>query len=206
MSLAARRLLWLPELGLGYLAVQPAPDFYGRDYFDHYQALDISNMGHALTDARIDLVRRHWQGAIVDVGIGGGYFVSAYLEHAPASGWDVNPEGVRWLFERGLLCDPRSMRVDAVTMWDSIEHMSNPSEILDNVERWVFISTPIYRDGDDARASKHYKPGEHLWYFTESGLVGFMHRHGFKTIEANNAETMLGRESIGSFAFRRSAQ
>jgi hypothetical protein len=204
-SLAARHLLWLPELGLGYLDVQPAPDFYGADYFDRYQALDLTDTGRALTKARIGFVRRHWQGAIVDVGIGGGYFVTAFLEYATASGWDVNPAGVRWLFERSLFCDPRSMRVDAVTMWDSIEHMANPSEILDNVDRWVFISTPIYRDGDDARGSKHYKPGEHLWYFTESGLVGFMHRHGFAAIEANNAETTIGRESIGSFAFRRSA-
>jgi hypothetical protein len=202
-SLAERHLLWLPDYGIGYLDVPPPVGFYGVDYFRRYRDLDFTDMGRALTDARLTLMRRHWQGPIVDVGIGGGLFVSACLEFTPASGWDVNPEAIRWLFERGMLCDPRAGRVPAVTMWDSIEHMADPTEILDNVESWAFVSTPVYRDADDVMGSKHYKPGEHLWYFSEIGLVMFMKKHGFRLVEANGVENALGREAIGSYAFRR---
>lgn len=159
-------------------------------------------MGRQLSHARAEFVLRHYRGDnLVDVGIGGGRFVNTLDCH----GWDVNPEAIRWLYESGRLRDPRAGAVEAVSMWDSIEHMADPSEILENVREWVFLSTPIYLDGDDVLHSKHFKPGEHLWYFTEFGLVNFMRAHGFALAESNDQECRIGRESIGSFAFRRTA-
>ena len=53
------------------------------------------------------------------------------------------------------------------------------------------------------RDSKHYRPGEHLYYFTELGFAQWMARHGFELLEVSNFETKAGRDSILSFAFRR---
>lgn len=204
-SLAERRLLWLPELGIGYLGIPPTPGLYGASYWQKYLAYDQTDLGIELTEARLAFVLRHWHGPLVDVGIGGGLFLRSHNgatgEHS--AGWDVNPEAIKWLHDAGLLRDPRHAPVAAATMWDSIEHMEDPCEVLDQVEGWAFISTPIYRDGEHARQSKHYRPGEHIWYFTARGLVGFMLRAGFELIEHNSIESDLGREDIGSFAFRR---
>lgn len=194
------QLIWLHDLGIGYVNDQPQPGLYDKAYRDKYRALDEKVLGAALTAARLDLVRRHYgEERIVDVGIGGGRFV---LEHGNACGWDVNPDALMWLYENGLICDPRS-GVAAVSMWDSMEHMTNPSEVLDAVSKWVFLSTPIYPDAEAVLESKHFKPGEHIWYFTEHGLVHFMRLHGFDVVEANAMESALGRDSIGSYAFRR---
>ena len=55
------------------------------------------------------------------------------------------------------------------------------------------------------RASKHYRPGEHLLHFTEEGFVAWMRMHGFQLLECSDFEMQAGRESILSFAFRRFA-
>ena len=64
---------------------------------------------------------------------------------------------------------------------------------------------PIYRDQAHCLASKHFKPGEHLHYWTREGLLLWMGRLGFVCIEHNDAESRIGREGIESFAFRRTA-
>ena len=192
---------WLPEIGVGFLDIDPEPDLYGADYFCRYVALDSTPMSERLNAARVDLVTRHWLGYVVDIGVGGGSFMRA---HGRAAGWDVNPEAVKMLHRENRFVDPRN-GVDCVTLWDSLEHMRNPSEILRQVRSWVFVSTPIYSDAHDCLMSKHFKPGEHLWYFTEPGLVAYMARLGFSLREASRVESDLGREGVGSFAFQRGA-
>ncbi|HBO2877722.1 TPA: hypothetical protein NH523_006434, partial [Pseudomonas aeruginosa] len=81
-------LLWSEELGMGFHP-RPPMDYTGP-YFEKYQLLDATPMGAALTRARIDLVRRHFTGQVVDIGIGGGRFVT----ESGAMGFDVNPEAV----------------------------------------------------------------------------------------------------------------
>jgi hypothetical protein len=51
--------------------------------------------------------------------------------------------------------------------------------------------------------SKHYRKDEHYWYFSKAGLIIFMDRLGWKLREVSDVETILGREGITSFAFRR---
>lgn len=188
-------LLWSDELGMGYHP-RPPMDYRGP-YFEKYQALDATDMGAALTRARVELVRKHFNGQVVDIGIGGGRFVT----EAHAMGYDVNPEAVAWLGERYY--DPYLHHAEAVTCWDSLEHIQSPEALLDHVGQWLFVSMPIYKSQADCLASKHYKPGEHVWYWTLQGFCDWCARQGFELMEINHAESELGREGITSFAFRR---
>lgn len=199
-SLACNQLQWLPDVGVGFLDIE-RDDLYGEAYFENYRELDRTPMAKRLNDARLRLVERHWKctSQMVDIGIGGGSFMDA----ADCHGWDINPRAQHWLREHERLIDPRVQRVRAATFWDSIEHIRDPSIILANVERWAFVSTPTYASANAARGSKHFKPGEHLWYFTERGIVRFMHEHGFRLRESNLMESDIGRDGIGSFAFER---
>nr|WP_230964181.1 methyltransferase domain-containing protein [Pseudomonas aeruginosa] len=99
--------------------------------------------------------------------------------------------------------DPYQHHAEAVTCWDSLEHIPEPEKLLDHVGEWLFVSMPIYKDQTDCLASKHYKPGEHCWYWSLPGLVAWCERQGFELVEMNEAESDLGREGITSFAFRR---
>lgn len=189
-------LLWSEELGMGF---HPRPPMdYSGPYFEKYQALDATPMGAALTTARVDMVRRHFDGEVLDVGIGGGRFVI----ESGGNGFDVNEEAVQWLKSRNAYADPYK-GVAAITCWDSLEHVPDPEALVRTVGEWVFVSMPVYKDQADCLKSKHFKPGEHLHYWSVRGLIGWFAKMNFGCVEINERESDLGREGITSFAFRR---
>ncbi|HBO4723852.1 TPA: methyltransferase domain-containing protein [Pseudomonas aeruginosa] len=189
-------LLWSEELGMGF---HPRPPMdYSGPYFEKYQALDATPMGAALTAARVDMVQRHFDGEVLDVGIGGGRFVI----ESGGKGFDVNEEAVQWLKSRNAYADPYK-GVAAITCWDSLEHVPDPEALVRSVGEWVFVSMPVYKDQADCLKSKHFKPGEHLHYWSVRGLIGWFAKMNFGCVEINERESDLGREGITSFAFRR---
>lgn len=196
-------LLWSEELQIGFHARDPIN--YDHYYFNKYRALDATPMGATLTQARIDLVERHFGDngrQLIDIGIGGGRFVTMF----DCWGYDVNREAVDWLEQMASFRDPYANGVDALTFWDSLEHIPDPESAVACARRWVFVSMPIYRNQQDCLASPHYKPGEHLHYWTFDGLARWFQRQGFEMYEANHMETEAGRRGIMSFAFRRVEQ
>ncbi|WP_201303790.1 class I SAM-dependent methyltransferase [Alcanivorax xiamenensis] len=191
-------LIWWPEYGMGHHPA--APMNYDGSYWSEYRERDASAMGAQLTAARVDLVRRHWAGEVVDVGIGGGRFV----EEVEGQGFDVNPEAIAWLKAGDRYRNPYH-GVDAVTCWDSLEHIVDPAALVASARHWVFVSMPIYANAQDCLQSRHYKPSEHLWYWEHDGLIRWFQRLGFECREHNTMESILGRDGIHSYAFRRTA-
>lgn len=188
-------LQWNNKAGWGFMAGD-----CDKDYWTEYRVLDQTPMGRVLTALRRGFVDKHvWETTanLVDVGIGGGAFVAEF----DCEGIDINPKAIAWLDARGSLWDGEP--VDVLTFWDSIEHIMCPGDYLEKARKWVFLSTPIYKDQRHCLASKHYKPGEHLWYFTHKGILQFMDQAGFIYIERNCFEDDAGREGIGSYAFVR---
>lgn len=193
------RFLWCPELGIGWHSAPPME--YSGEYFENYQRLDATPMGAALTKARVELVSKYTDPSTVcDIGIGGGRFV----QESGGYGYDVSKEALKWLKDQKLYRNPY-FTWPSITCWDSLEHIPDPEELLANVTEWLFVSMPIYQDVGDILGSKHFKPGEHLWYHTLPGFLGWCEKQGFELREVNHAETELGREGITSFAFKRVA-
>ena len=187
---------WDDDKGWGFLrATEPCT----KDYWSEYRKLDRTPLGRVLTAIRAGMVYKHCAPLtnILDVGIGGGAFVA----ETKCFGIDINEHALDWLRRRNLLWSQGSLPI--MTFWDSLEHLPNPGEYLSRATEHVFISTPIYHDEAHARASKHYKPNEHLWYFTDQGLHLFMREYAFKCVEQSTLETDAGREGIGSYVFRR---
>jgi hypothetical protein len=197
-------MLWDDAIGIGFHSDPPMN--YEGEYFRKYQDLDSQPMGANLTAAREALVSSEgtgdpW-GFVVDIGIGGGRFVT----DTPAMGFDINPDAVAWLKSKNLFVDVYAMeKLASLCFWDSLEHIPNPSILLDKVclGGYVYMSIPIFDGLAGCVKSKHYKPGEHLWYFTQKGLIDFMLAHGFAHVSYNFAETELGREGITSFVFQK---
>lgn len=177
------------------------PMSYEGPYWQKYLVMDASPMGEALTEARKSLVENYWDGPVVDIGIGGGRFVESMGDKG--IGFDVNSEAVEWLVERGSFFDPYSSDVDAITCWDSLEHIPEPEALINQVNKFVFVSLPIFNDPEKVTSSKHYRPGEHIWYWSDSGLIKWFDSLGFELVERNNVETQLGREEIWTYVFRR---
>lgn len=152
----------------------------------------------------MQLCLEHARGrAFCDVGIGGGAFVLELLYEEPdVRGFDVNEHAKRWLEERSLWRNPHRESCEVLTFWDSFEHIREPGALIDGSgPELVIMSMPIYEDRDDCIASKHFKPGEHLWYFTERGLLKWMRERGFG-LRYSGAPESCWREGIRNYVFQ----
>lgn len=194
-------LTWWPELGMGFYPVKQQDWPYDRAYFDKYRQDRDTPIGRALNKARVDMVARHYHGAVVDFGIGDGAFITA--RGASTYGYDVNPAGIEWLQEQRKYIDYYSHKHEAVSFWDALEHVYDIEGTVSHIVKYAFVSIPIFHSGEHCYMSKHYRKDQHVWYFTTKGIIDWFDRQGFDCVEANTEETKIGREDIGSFVFRR---
>jgi len=197
-------LMLCPEHGVAYQRDQTHLVDYGEDYFEKCRGYEGQSIAEKINAGRVALVARHFgPGRVCDVGVGSGEFIK---RRPYTFGVDVNPAAIAWLKEAGRWASDLDS-FGAFTFWDVLEHVPEPESYLRHayLHAFVFLSMPIMASLDRIRESRHYRPGEHLYYWTESGLIEWMAWHGFRCLEVANFETEAGRENIRSFAFRRFA-
>lgn len=94
---------------------------------------------------------------------------------------------------------------DAVTMQDVIEHVSDPADEAKEIKRilkpsgFVFIVTPdIGGFWHKILGSLwyHYKPGEHIMYFSQKTLAKVLIDAGFKNVETRRTYHVMSLEYI----------
>jgi len=201
-------LMLCRQHGIAYQAdMQQGRVAYDDAYWDKVMAYEGSEIARAVIEGRVQMLRRHASPGedVFDIGAGTGAFVrAALLAGFNARGSDVMPSAIERLRAEGIYGDMPSI-ADVVTMWDSVEHMERPDDQLDEIARGTVLlaSVPIFRDLDSIRASKHYRPGEHLLHFTTQGFIDWLGMHGFRFSEFSLHEIDAGREDIGAFAFIR---
>ena len=190
------------KAGVAYQRDMTAPIEYNGAYFDHYKALEGSEIAKKINTGRIKLVNDNagWQRPVLDIGIGSGEFIK---RRPNTYGYDINPTAQAWLKENELWRDDLS-QFRAFSMWDVIEHVRCPSDYLDWMPKgsWLFLSIPVFHDLSRVRQSKHYKPNEHFYYFTPRGLIDWLSLYGFRLVERSKFESQW-RDKIESFALQR---
>lgn len=188
---------------------------YDQNYQEKVKAYEGSPIAKKVNEGRVSMLARHlpdWEedrrkrkAKVLDWGAGSGEFMRAAIASGyEMKGYDLNPVVQVALEQRGQAAgDPYPF--DAITMWDTIEHMDQPGSVLQCIKKGshFFVSVPIFEDLKKIRESKHYRPGEHLYYWTAEGFIGWMAIWGFRLLESSNHEIEAGRESIGAFAFCR---
>lgn len=198
IELTKDNLTWFPDLGVGYYPVTPVR--YGSEYFKKYIGYSNTSMGASITQARVDLVKKYYDGDVLDIGIGSGHFVE---KHGNAYGYDINPDAINWLENCGKYRNLYAEKHNSATFWDSLEHIKNPLDAITKINNFIFVSIPIFNSVEAILSSKHFRKDEHYWYFTEKGLVHWFSRNGFDCVEANSVETGIGRSEIRTFVFRK---
>lgn len=190
--------------GIAYQRDMKALISYGAEYFKKVSAYEGNEIAVAVNASRCNLLKKYLpEGAtVLDIGAGTGAFVRAAVAAGfAAKGFDVMPETVAILKKADLYSEETS--VDGITMWDTIEHLDAPEVRLKRVRRGghIFVSVPIFEDLNKIRESKHYRPGEHLYYWTRDGFIKWMGWYGFRLLEESSHEIDAGREAIGAFVF-----
>lgn len=197
-------LVVLHELGIAYQRSQKALVDYGEAYFDKCAGYEGQAIGEAIHAGRVAFVAKHYgAGPMLDVGIGSGAFIRARPD---TWGTDVNPKAIAWLRDRGQLARADELHGwPAYSFWDVIEHIPTPEDYFRLIRpgSWLFTSLPLFEDLRRIRDSRHYRPDEHLYYWTREGFIRWMGWHGFALVERSDFETRAGRDSIESFAFRK---
>lgn len=193
-------LIWFPEKNMGFYPVKQFP--YDANYFNKYKGYACTEMGEKINQSRVAFVSKHYAGKVLDIGIGCGQFI---LSRENTFGFDVNPTGIEWLKNRDLFnyLYEKKKKFDALTFWDSLEHIEDPEKAIKRSKQWIFVSMPIYDNAKSILNSKHFRKDEHYWYFTHKGLVSWFSVNGFSFVEGTHAETRLGREQILTYAFKR---
>ena len=194
-------LKWCEAEGVGYYPV--TDHVYDAEYIEKYEKMAQTEMGEALTASRLEIVEKYVHtGSVVDIGVGAGQFMDA----AGCLGFDINQKAVRELIKAGTFINPYNVLINHATFWDSLEHIHDIAEILANIDGYIFVSLPIFKSLEHVQKSRHFRPDEHCWYFTNEGFQKFIVAHGFNVVEYSDIETELGREDIGLFVCKRSSK
>lgn len=176
---------------------------YDAAYFDKYVGYEGAEIAKAINAGRVALVNKYVgpDKPVLDIGIGSGEFIKS---RPNTFGTDINPKAIQWLKDRKRFSDSFAA-FEGFTFWDVLEHVPDPNDYFRQIHKGahLFTSIPIFTDLLLVRASRHYRPDEHYYYFTERGLVDWMKSHRFDLLDRQDFETRAGRDSILSFAFVR---
>lgn len=210
-------LTWNSDIGYGFFPVDPSEWPYDEAYRAKYEAMANTGMAKRLNFHRSGLARKAADliyreprevPTFLDIGPGDGMFMRELAADLPEGedlvfGFDVNPAMVQRLKDEARFAEPDKGPWTVMSFWDSFEHIHRPDKTVAHAKT-VAMSIPIFHNKAHVLESKHFRPDEHVWYFTDMGIRTFMAKLGFATIHVDDQETRLGREDIKSYIFLRS--
>ena len=174
---------------------------YGADYLEKCRLYEGTPIACAVNAARIALVSRYTTGLMLDIGAGTGDFAK---QRPDTFAYDVNLPAEMELRAELLFTDAFAS-FNAFSLWDVLEHVEDVDNYFKHMRHgaYLFVSIPVFASLWSIRRSKHHRPGEHLYYWTERGFINWAACHGFRLLEVSWAECAAGREDIAQFAFCR---
>lgn len=194
--------------GIAYQREMKISAKYDEEYWNKCAKYETENPERfrAVNQGRLDFVNKYCKGAdLLDIGVGAGHFIKARnAQNQTTRGLDVNPYAKKWLQENDLWSD-NFPGFNGFCLWDVIEHLEEPERMFRHMGygSYLFTSIPIFEDLKKIRESRHYRPGEHLYYYTDKGFVEYMALWGWRLVERRDFEQRAGREQIMSYAFCR---
>jgi hypothetical protein len=135
---------------------------------------------------------------VLDYGCGVGWFAAfkpAFIKDENMDTFDIMP-----VPQTGM----RHTQYDVITLWDVLEHIPDFTDLeplLKNTD-YVVISLPIRPVGMFWDKWKHFKPGEHLHYYTVELLEALFKLYKFDLLLDEMPECPP-REDIHSIIFRK---
>lgn len=158
-------------------------NIYNSVYADRFRNRAKTEVGKRIIAERWSLIERYCHGnmTLLDYGCASGAFHRANRNGFITSGYDINPHyGYHAIPDSG---------VDILTMWDVIEHLHNPAELIQKFKaKYLFLCTPNVDAAGELAEWKHYRPGEHLHYFNLKSLTELLNQNGYRVLEHNFTE------------------
>lgn len=150
---SARQVVRCRRCGLVFYDPQPsraeAAALYSGEYFEReYPAETEATQGRLAHHRLTRIERETGVGSLLDVGCGAGRFLTVARERGwRATGLDLSPAAARaaraasgvpvWEGDLARARPPDLGTVDVVTMWDVLEHLTDPVAALAQTPRWL---------------------------------------------------------------------
>lgn len=160
--------------------------FYENDYHEKHQAQIKSipyseRYEHDIKIAKLRLKKYASfipaRSKILDIGAGNGAFVDqARAEGHDAYGADFTNHPYIYKGSFDQLHFPTEF-FDVITLHDVFEHLIDPAKSLQEIRRILKPGGRLVIDFPDyfkPEGRHHWRPIQHLWYFTEEGLIQFL--------------------------------
>lgn len=167
---------------------------YELNYFEH-TLRKCSATAEEIVKLRWDFIAIANAKRILDYGCGPGWFRAWRPSDLIVDSFDIGNYPQTGINE---------MDYDLICFWDSLEHIPDLSEIFWLLSRtkYVAISIPIKPKNVLMEKWKHYRPYEHLSYFSLKELDEFFEKRGFRNIKQNQNECPP-REDIWTILYQR---
>lgn len=140
---------------------------------------------------------------VLDIGYGNGSFVKT-ITRAGYAGYGTDVHGEDFGISEVVLSEIHPDQFDCVTFFDSLEHFNDLKLVQHMRPQFVIVSIPNRHDHlmFEPESWRHYKPGEHLHYFSQHSLSVFMKRWaGYELQYAGYDEDALrGKLVVGGIA------
>lgn len=211
--IADMEILRCPDCGLGFQSeLMPPAGLYGSAYFTSNDPLacgygdymgDRDNIARTFRRRFREILKFRKKGIILDIGCAAGFFLSV----AGECGWEAkgieNSEFAASFAKENFSFEifpsfeearfqPGSF--DAITMWDYLEHVSDPLMQLRNChavlknDGFLFMTMPDV----ESLFSRLFKSKwigikkEHLFYFSSKTIKGLLDKAGFRMLSARH--------------------
>lgn len=160
---------------------------YAEEYHEKYSQYPLMRM----SNLRADFIEKFVHGevdSVLDVGFGTGDFLKVMKERKyEIFGLEVNEES--WKHGLGWVHPYAGEKVGIATFYDSLEHIPNIVEVLGSINtKYLFVSIPNFKGMDSIEGWRHYRPGEHIYYFNLITLNRFINRFGYELIASDFPE------------------
>jgi 2-polyprenyl-3-methyl-5-hydroxy-6-metoxy-1,4-benzoquinol methylase len=184
---------------------------YSEGYFIQEYPSEAARDSLALAHRRLARLEHDVLGRVlVDVGCGVGWFVMAARQRGwQAIGVDPSPAAVRAAGEKGIpvfhanlsdLSPPGVPPADVLTMWDVLEHLTNPVEGLRHAKAWLreggLIAIQTQNVSGLAFARMRHRWGQfvdaHLYHFSSQTLRMALQTAGYECVHIQAAATFCG--------------
>jgi 2-polyprenyl-3-methyl-5-hydroxy-6-metoxy-1,4-benzoquinol methylase len=182
-----------------------------------YDDEDDNRSAAADEHRRLAVAQRPPPGKLLDLGCASGFFVAKAREAgfdamgADASTWMIDRARARCPDATFVVGSLESLQFDAefdvITLWDVIEHVHSPRDVIRRVRDWLKPGGILLMSMPNAASFTAKALGsrwmlllrEHLWYFSPDTIARLLPQCGFTFV---HAETKFVRFSIANITVR----
>lgn len=182
----------------------PSDGTYGDEYLLHYKLYEQTDFSKVLMNERWLFMLSNLEGlpfSLLDYGCGANTFINSIKANCfDADIYSYDPFLHK---DQSFLNYLKTYKTfDVVTFWDSFEHIRRLEIVPLLRGKHIFLTLPIIDNVKSIYRWKHYVPGEHVWYFSTSALIGLFEKWNYKLIAQSDFEEKLRSKGIRSFCFK----